>query len=80
MLKEIIHLREALFKKKQNRNNSIYRVDYFEPTEVLDEAVLKILNEKLSDMKGYYEAKIQDLQSKLAMTEKKLRYEVVFIP
>lgn len=72
-MKEIIHLREALFKKKQNKNNSIYRVDYFEPTEVLDEAVLKILNEKLSDMKGYYEAKIQNLQSKLETTEKKLR-------
>lgn len=73
LLKEIIHLREALFQKKQNKDSDIYRVDYFEPTEVLDESIMKILNEKLSDMKSHYEAKIQDLKSKLSSTQEKLK-------
>lgn len=73
LLKEIIHLREALFQKKKNKETDVYRVDYFEPTEVLDESVMKILNEKLSDMKTHYEAKIQALKSKLSSTESKLK-------
>ena len=74
LLKEIIHLREALFKKQRDKEATVYRADFFETTEILDESVLKILNEKMSDMRQHYEGKLGKLNKKLEETEKKLAY------
>lgn len=73
MLAEIVHLRDALFKRRKTKE-MVFRADMFDSVEMLDPKIVEIVNAKINDIKDKCQEQIEILQRKFDEQSLKLKY------